>query len=289
MDKYSNTIVLRSVYGANGSKVFIQPCLDPKTGRFPDCVKRVNSMGDMILTDAERNSNKIFIPETEIITIETGTTFDLNDPYDAVKWEAIKGCPLIAESREARDKMGRLIIDGDGSEPNYVHTEDSDRKARYGLAEFYIERPGEDQERKISKSRLKHNAKSYIFEDSDSGRKNMCRILGKNMTYQSDADALEYLLTIAETSPQKIITLYTGDDTALHLILVNALDKNVVLFKNGLYTFKDTLLGASIDAAITWMKQSKNKAMLDLIKDELIDDVLKPSKESTTTKTTPKK
>lgn len=277
MDKYSNIIVLRSVYGANGSKVFIQPCVDPKTGRFPDCVKHVNSMGDMILTDEERNSGKIFIPETETFVIETGKTFNLDDPYERAEWEAIKGCPLIAESRDARDATGRLVIDGDGSEANYRHTENGDRRARYGMAEFYIDRPGEEQDRKITNARLVHNAKGYVFSDTDANRKNMCKILGKNMLYQSDADAMEYLLKIAGTNPNKIIDLYTSSDTGLRLLLVDALDKKVIMYKNDLYMYNNTILGANSDAVITWMKQSKNKQILDLIKNDVLPEALQHS------------
>jgi hypothetical protein len=46
-----NIIVLRSVYGKVGQTYYIQPVKDPRSGRFPDCVRRVNSMGDMIMSD----------------------------------------------------------------------------------------------------------------------------------------------------------------------------------------------------------------------------------------------
>ena len=60
-----NFIILRSVYGKVGMKYYIQPSKDPRTGQYPPCVKPVNSVGDMILSDPERNSGKIFIKETE--------------------------------------------------------------------------------------------------------------------------------------------------------------------------------------------------------------------------------
>jgi hypothetical protein len=55
MDKKSDfvqeIIVLRSVYGKVGQKYYINPCKDPNTKLFPSCVKRVDSNGDMIMTD----------------------------------------------------------------------------------------------------------------------------------------------------------------------------------------------------------------------------------------------
>ena len=63
-DIIENVIVLRSVYGKVGMTYRIQPCKDPATGSYPECVKRVNSQGDMILTDAERNSKFPFVQST---------------------------------------------------------------------------------------------------------------------------------------------------------------------------------------------------------------------------------
>ena len=57
-DIKSNKIILRSVYG-KVAKYYIQPCKDPKTGRFPDCVKPVDSHGDIRLTDKEKNEEGV--------------------------------------------------------------------------------------------------------------------------------------------------------------------------------------------------------------------------------------
>ena len=63
-----NIIVLRSVYGKVGQHYFINPVKN-KNGQLPACVKRVNSVGDMIITDDEKNSGEFeyFIPETYFV------------------------------------------------------------------------------------------------------------------------------------------------------------------------------------------------------------------------------
>lgn len=48
----SNKIVLRNVRG-KVNVIKIQPCPDPNTGSYPDCVKRINSSGDMVLSEKE--------------------------------------------------------------------------------------------------------------------------------------------------------------------------------------------------------------------------------------------
>ena len=51
-DLKSNVVVLRSVFGKVGQKYYIQPQRD-RNGRYPACVKRVDSQGDIILTPEE--------------------------------------------------------------------------------------------------------------------------------------------------------------------------------------------------------------------------------------------
>ena len=83
----------------------------------------------MIMTDNERNSGKVFIPENRTFTVEDGTTFDLSDEYQKAEWESIKNCLLIAPSRYAKDENGNYLIDGtigknsthqDTVLPNYI-------------------------------------------------------------------------------------------------------------------------------------------------------------------------
>lgn len=264
----SNVITLRSVRGKVGIKYYIQPSKDPKTGRLPDCVKHVNSQGDMILTDAERNSGKVFIKETETFVIEDGATFNLDDDYDKAKWEAIKNCVLIAPDRYAKDNNGNLLIDGTVGWKN--------TRPRYGIAELYIERPGYEAVRKVNRKKQIHQAISYILDDpkGSEGRLLMARLLGKHMTNVPDADVEDYLLTRAEKNPEEIINLYRGDDITIRLLFIEAKDKHVINLKNKLYIYADNIvLGATDDAAITWMKDPKNKKVLELIKKDTYPDL----------------
>lgn len=264
----SNVITLRSVRGKVGIKYYIQPAKDPKTGRLPECVKHVNSQGDIILTDAERNSGKVFIKETETFVIEDGATFNLDDDYDKAKWEAIKNCVLIAPDRYAKDNNGNLLIDGTVGWKN--------TRPRYGIAELYIERPGYEAVRKVNRKKQIHQAISYILDDpkGSEGRLLMARLLGKHMTNVPDADVEDYLLTRAEKNPEEIINLYRGDDITIRLLFIEAKDKHVINLKNKLYIYADNIvLGATDDAAITWMKDPKNKKVLELIKKDTYPDL----------------
>lgn len=255
-------IILRSVYGKVEITYSIQPCKDPRTGKYPDCVKRVDSFGNMIMTDAERNSNAPVIPENKTFKIKDGDRLDLSDPWQAAQWDAIKHCPLIAQSRDARDSKGNLIIDGDAK--------------RYGRAELYVERPLQEVTKKITRRQLIHDAESYIFQDpaGADGRLKMARILGKRMRNAPDADIKDFLLEIASKSPEKIINLYTGDDIELRILFMEARDRGVIHSKGGIYFYGDTTaIGGTMDVAVNWMRDPKNSKVLELLKKDTYPDM----------------
>lgn len=259
----SNKIVLRSVRGKVGNQVLIQPCKDPKTGKYPDCVKRVDSNNDMILSEKELNdpTRVYFIKETDVFTVVDGTTFDLDDTRDRYIWDAIKNCPLIAPDYYAKDKTGNSLINGTMGW--------NSKQPRFGVAELYVERPGVEANRRVSRKKLKHDAESYIYGDERGaeGRVLKARLLGHKMDHMPDADVTDYLLQIAEQNPEKIINLYTGGDTSIRLLFVEARDKHIINFKNKLYIYADNVvLGATDEAAILFLKDPKNANVLKLIK-----------------------
>ena len=263
-------ITLRSVYDKANIKYFIQPCKN-KYGQYPSCIKRVNSQGDMIMSEKERNDysegRAVFFPENHLFTIVSGRTYNLNDPYDKAEWEAIENCPLIAKSRDERDSNGNLRIDGAKSTPS--------KPARNGVAELYIDRPGLDTQRRVSHKQLIHKAESFIYDDprGADGQLNMARILGKDMRNQPTADVIDFLTRVAEKDPKKIINLYTGDDISLRLTFIEAKEKHVIYIKNKLYLYGDNIvLGATDDAVIAWMNDPRNQKVLELIKKDTYPD-----------------
>lgn len=265
-------IILRSVYEKANIKYYIQPCKDPKSGQYPTCVKRVNSQGDMIMSEKERDEyaegKVVFFPENHMFTVTSGRVYNLLDKFDKAEWEAIKNCPLIAKSRDERDANGNLVIDGPVSTPK--------KPTRNGVAELYIDRPGIDTQRRVSRKQLVFKAQSFIYNDQRGadGQLNMAKLLGKNMQNQPTADVLDYLISVAEKNPQKIIDLYTGGDTSLRLLFIEAKEKKVIYIKNKIYLYGDNIaLGATDDAVIAWMKEPRNQKVLELIKKDTYPDL----------------
>lgn len=260
-DVKSNIVVLRSVYGKVGQKYFIQPQRDPKTGRFPACVKRVNSQGDIILTpeelDKEARGEAAYIKEDKVFIITDVATYNLDDVYQAAEWEAIKNCDLIAPDRFAKNANGDYLIDGT--------IDPRSERPRYGNAELYVERPGFESQKRMTHKKLVLQAQTYIMNDERGydGRLLVARVLGRNMSNQPNSDVEEYLFSVADKTPEKIISCYTGGDMNLRMLFINAKENRVITKKNGLYMYgEDVILGANDNAVIEWMKEPKNSKVL---------------------------
>lgn len=237
-----------------------QPGRQKNGARYP-WVKpvRYDSMGnaEMILSTEEMNDpdREYFIAEDEDIVVMDGTTFDLSDPLQKNRWLSIAESDLIVPSRDARDQNGDLRIDGG--------------KKRYGIAELWIDVPGEESEKSVNKIQKINQAWTYIGKDSVNGRLTKCKILGKHMYNAPESDVTDYLYKRAEKNPDEIIELYTSSDMSLKLLIIDAKERGVILKKDGMYMYADTILGATDDAVILFFKIPSNQRILNQIKFEV--------------------
>lgn len=271
----SNIIVLRSVWGKANQNYVLQPQRD-KYGQLPKCVRRVDAQGDMILSEKDKEGSlEGLIPEDEQIVVHDGTVFDLNNERQAAEWEAIKNCFLIAPDRYAKDDKGNYLIDG-STDINSINN--FGRASRYGKAELYIERPGMEAKKKLTARKLRLQAQNFIVQDEGGyeGWLRMARVLGRNMSNQPAADVEEFLFSVADKTPEKIIELYTGGDIQLRLLFSTAKEKKVIRKNKNIYYYgndQQKILGASEEAVIDWMKDSKNAKVLELIRHDTFPEM----------------
>lgn len=273
-DLKSNIIVLRSVFGKVGQTYYIQP-QKMKNGRYPDCVKRVDSEGYIILTPEElakeSKHEAVYIPENAVFTIRDGKTYDLSKMEDAAEWEAIKNCDMIAPDRYAKDSDGNYLIDGTVDMKNT-------KKPRYGAAELYVDKPGYEAQLRVTKRKLITDACNFILNDERGydGRVLVAKVLGRSMQNQPNADIEDFLLSIAEKTPEKIINCYTGGDMQIRMFLIDAREKGVIYKKNGLYLYGEegkVTIGATDDAAVDWLKSSKNAKLVSMMRKEVYPEM----------------
>lgn len=255
-------ITLRCVFGKTKEYHF-QPGRMANGARYP-WVKpvRYDAMGnrELVMSPEEMmtDESRFFIGEDEDIVVTDGTTFDLNDPLQYNRWMSIKDSDIIAPTRDARDRNGNLYIDGD--------------KRRYGTADLYVEIPGEDSQRSVSRKQKILKAWSFIEQDSKSGRLTKCKLLGKYMENAPDSDVEDFLYQYAEKNPDSIIEIYTSGDMALRLLLIDSKKKGIIIKREGMYQYAENILGATDEAVLMYFKIPSNKRILDQIKFETYPD-----------------
>lgn len=251
----NNIVTLRNVYGKEKAHCFINPLKQANGLNYPFVkrVRQVDSTGDteMILSEAEINNpeSEFYIKEDERIEIYDGKTFNLDNQLEKNIWTCIKDSFLIAPERDARNSKGELLIDGGPK--------------RYGQAEFYVERPGVESERRVEKMKAITKAYMYIEQDSPRGRLTKTRLLGKSMKNAPDSDVQDYLYQRAEKDAQVIIDLYTGSDTALKLLLIDAKDQRVINLQSGVWMYGDVRLGTTDESILLFLKIPANKTIYD--------------------------
>lgn len=250
-----NVITLRS-WASKMKEYHFQPCRQKNGARLP-FVKpvRYDAMGnaELVLSPDEMNdpNREYFIAEDADIVVTDGTTFDLDDPLQRNKWEAIKNSDLIVPTRDYKLSNGDYAIDGS--------------KKRYGIAELWVDIPGEESERNVSKIKKLTEAYTYIGKDSKQGRLTRCKLLGKYMENAPDSDVEEYLYQEAQRNPDVILELYKSSDMALKLLLIDAKQKGIIIKNNGMYIYGEAILGATDDAVIIFFKTPANKPVVDQI------------------------
>ena len=171
MEENNDIIVLKSAYGkTQGQTYHITPCVNPETGMLPSHIRERDSHGQLILSEEDKQKASSTDPKKKVvflaidvpIVVQHGTTFDLTNPLDKAKWEAIKYSSLIAEDRMERDSKGNYKVDG-----GPVGVDDTGWvRGLYGSADLYVEHPGLVAKSKNDFRKLVNKAQNFILNDS---------------------------------------------------------------------------------------------------------------------------
>lgn len=270
-----DVIELRSAYNKiPGMRYKLQPCPD-KRGKWPDCVRPVDANGDMILSEDDKkkySKGVTFIPQNAVIEVYHGKTFHLSEDSERAQWEAIRNSNIIAKDRYEKDRTGVSVIDGPKTrEDRYGNPHGS-----FGLAELYIVRPGKVAESRNTLRRRKHEAEQFVLNDSQEHRILICKLFGKDMSNSYASDVEEFLMVKAEKDPDTIIKYYSTNAAKSRLLLITALEKNVVVKReDGMY-YGDIKLGVSMDYVCDLLE--KNEELYANIKKETFPELEKTKK-----------
>ncbi len=267
----NNKIVLKNTYGKAGIRIKIYPCPMPN-GMMPPCVRKVDSHGDMILSEADKkawSTGTPFIPDNEPIVVEHNTVFDLDDPLQAAQWEAIKNSKLIAPERTAKDSSGNFLIDGGVP---YIDQYNNPH-GRYGLAELYIERPGRSSDIRMTLEKRIYEAKGLVFNDSKEHQVMICRLYDKDMSHAHNADIEAFLIDQAQSNPDRLIKYYNSEESAARLLVLMARDAKVISVKSDGMYYSDIKLGRDLDSTVEMLKLAENKPLRAAIQNETFPEL----------------
>lgn len=145
---------------------------------------------------------------------------------------------------------------------------------RYGQASLYVERPGEITAIRVSRKELLYKAESFIWEDTESERLKKARVLGRDLSNAPKADVLDFLLGEAAKDPKKIIEIYEGEDWKMQLFIIEAVDRGVIRQADGIYRYGEKMLGGSLEATVSFLKDIRYKKLVDSIKRDTYPNLL---------------
>ena len=247
----SNKIIeIRSIY--KDGKHTVQPAFDPKTGWYAG-VER--------LSDEDKKKRKYYVTVGEIkenarnntkITLENGFIFDLNDPVDAVNWEWVKHLPCLAMSFA---------------------------EAQSGKALFYVHIEGREAEETNKRTELKFEAMRLVMEDPSTNYENRALLLGLDMEGEEPSVIKEFLLDVANKTPEKIHRIYRDKTMKIYLLFAKARKANFITFDeaNGVFRYGSTILGVTDDSSIAYLQQ--NEDILDLLERDVNPDYFQRQEE----------
>lgn len=220
-------ITLKSVYKTG--KTTVQPTRD-RFGWYKG-IKRLSEEDKRKLTTYAEPDSKF--------TIQDGTEFDLSREDHRVMWEWIKHSSCIGESEaDCQNTAG---------------------------AEFYPYVPQVASEKNVSRRVLRHKAESYILEDNSSNYPSRALLLNVNMNGDHPSVIQEYLLEVADRTPEKIVDIYESHDVSVRLLLLKAQANRVITIDNGIYRYGHTALGMTEPSCVAWMLDKANKHVVESI------------------------
>lgn len=194
-------------------------------------------------------------PKTQIKLVN-GVQFDLDDPKGSAHWEIVKHCSEVVESIDQLEENPEAV--------------------------FYVYEPGEAAEKEIRKVDQLYEALKLINEDSKRNYVKVLRMLGINMTGQSDFDIERRLKEEAKDNPDKVIAAYRDPQQETKLFLYNAIDKGIIRISGGdttVYSWSGIVIGTSEEAAIGWLGDPANAMDVDAIYSEVYPGTFRPNAE----------
>jgi hypothetical protein len=243
-DKLANDVT-------NGGKILIKAVYGKQQGRMkvhPRGTRSGQLLGVKRLSPEQMRNEAYPVTGESFIWLEDDLELDLRTPQDAVTWDWLQHCTEdLALSYEAAQASPDCF--------------------------FFVKNDQKEAEQRVSFARLKKQALDIIFEQASATRRvEICRLLGQRMEDMPAFEVEEYLISVGEKNPQRIISAFTDKNAKTRLFLLKAVDKRIVRIENEIYKYGGYTLGISEEHAILWLKNPENSDIVDSLKADVFPE-----------------
>lgn len=196
-------------------------------------------------------SSGVQTPSSEF-ELRDGAVLSLAKPMEKKRWNWIKHHPKIAMSVEEAKGMGR----------------DS--------GQFCIHIEGREEKKTVARQEKVINAQYMIKSESDSELKYKAQLIAsENMSSFLPEQIKKYMYDLAAKNPDIILSVFADPDLQLKVMLQKAKQKGTLRQEDGIWKYGETLLGATDDSIIEFMKRDKNVDIARLINMSVNSDYYK--------------
>jgi hypothetical protein len=236
MSNDANIITIKSALGKD-RKLIVQPSKDEKT-RWYKGVPR--------LSDEDKKGMKFWTDKDSKLVITNNFTFNLNEDIEKLNWAWVQHSPEIAKNFEA---------------------------CQIGKATWYVDNHEEELTKALSIEEKLIKALNLVMNDRDDLLSGRVRVLGFEMSGDNPKEIKKFLYKMAKSPDtiDKVINSYESNTLGIQLLFFRAMDKGIIKEKNGAVMYGNEVLGVGDDAALTYMKDKANEAVVEQIKSELGD------------------
>jgi hypothetical protein len=232
-------IVIKAVFGKQQRGLILEPAHDPRTRKL---------LGVEPLTEEEKRHRRYFVDETTRVKVTDGMVFDLTDEIDRINWEWIRHCKTVALSYEESQMSEEAL--------------------------FYVQNEEREIEKRLTQRKIRIRAEAYISAAKYADHLNICKLLGNPMPFAGQREVEEFLYSIADKTPQRVVDAFEDKNAKVKLFFMLAKERGIVEKRaNGLIQFGNITLGINDDQAVEWFKNADNENLVQTIKELVYPEI----------------
>ena len=228
------TIQIRHINGQRGGNGHIKPTFSKSLQRY---------LGFEKLSEEDEKKKPWFINKNSNFDIHDRMDIDLSDKLTLAHWQMAKYSPMIAFSeKEARESNAAL---------------------------FYIHSAEESTRQSVTLKLRVNKVKNLITEDAKSNLVVRARLLGYDMSADSELDILDFLLTMAETNPEKIEGVYEDAQNSLRMLLAKGISSGIIREDNKFLMYGAFNVGNDEDTFVRLMSMKQSSDLLEQMRNDI--------------------